>query len=61
MKEHKDFVEAMDTYAFEIAKGSWGPEEKFNAAFVNKMLKDFGLKPNFSAGELIRVWKKNTK
>lgn len=56
MKEHEDFVEAMDVYAFEIAKGSWGPEEKFDAKFVKEMLKDSGLEPDFTAGELLRVW-----
>lgn len=57
MHQHKDFVAAMDTYAFEIAKGSWGPDDKFDAAFVKKMLKDSHLEPDFTAGELLRVWK----
>lgn len=59
MKEHKDFMDAMDTFAFEITKGSWGPEDKFNAAFVGKMLKDYGLKTDFSAAELLKVWEKS--
>ena len=57
MKQHKGFVEAMDTFAFEIAKGSWGAEDKFNAAFVKRMLKDNELAPDFTAGELLRVWR----
>ncbi len=36
MKEHKSFVKVMDTYAFKIAKGSCGPDDKFNAKFVKK-------------------------
>lgn len=36
MEEHKDFVSLMDQLAFEIAKGSWGPNEQFNAAFVRR-------------------------
>ena len=57
MKQHKDFVNAMDTFSFEIAKGSWGAEDKFDAAFVKRMLKDNGLVPDFTAGELLRVWR----
>ena len=43
--------------AFEIAKGSWGADEKFNAKFVKKMLSDNGLETDFTAGELLKVWK----
>lgn len=56
MRENKSFVEAMDAYAFEIAKGSWGSDEKFDAKFVKRMLKDSGLETDFTAGELLRVW-----
>jgi hypothetical protein len=59
MKEHKSFVSAMDVYAFEIAKGSWGPDDKFDAKFVQQMLKDSDLHPDFTAGELLRVWEKS--
>ncbi len=57
MKQHKGFVEAMDTFAFEIAKGSWGPDDKFDAKFVKRMLKENGLSPAFTAGELLKVWR----
>lgn len=57
MKQHKGFVEVMDTFAFEIAKGSWGAEDKFDAKFVKRMLKDNGLAPDFTAGELLKVWR----
>ena len=59
MKDHKDFVDAMDIYAFEIAKGSWGPDEKFNTKFVKEMLEQNDLHPEFSAYELLQVWQKN--
>lgn len=59
MKNHKSFIDDMTQYAFEIeCKGSWGPDAKFDAAFVAHMLKDYGLKPDFTAGELLREWKK---
>lgn len=56
MDEHKSFVEAMDEIAFEIAKGSWGPDDKFNAALVKKMLSNFELEPDFTANELLKEW-----
>src|SRR5574344_390932 len=54
MKEHKEFVHGMDTFAFEIAKGSGGSDDKFDAKFVKGMLKDndFTELP-FTAGELL--------
>lgn len=58
MREHKSFVRLMDEYAFEIAKGSWGPEDKFDAKLVRKMLKDNKLEVDFTAGELLKVWRK---
>ncbi|WP_432630269.1 hypothetical protein [Brotaphodocola sp.] len=57
MKEHKDFVRLMDQVAFEIAKGSWGPDDKFDAKLVKQMLRDNELKTDFTAGELLRVWR----
>lgn len=61
MKEHKNFIGLMDTFSFEIAKGSWGPDDKFDAKFVREMLKENDLHPNFTAGELLRVWKKTDR
>ena len=47
----------MDETAFEIAKGSWGPDDKFDAKQVKEMLEEWGLNPDFTAGELLRVWR----
>ena len=58
MKEHKSFVKAMDDTAFEIAKGTWGPDDKFDVKLIKEMLKDFELEPDFTAGELLKVWQK---
>ena len=57
MKEHKEFVKMMDEFAFEIAKGSWGEDEKFNVKFVKQMLLEHGLEVDFTAGELLKVWR----
>lgn len=58
MEEHPQFVDAMDTFAFEIVKGSWGEDERFDTKFVEKMLSFHDLKPDFTPGELLRVWEK---
>lgn len=58
MKDHKSFVDAMDDTAFEIAKGAWGPDAKFGAKQVKELLKNFEQEPDFTAGELLKTWKK---
>ena len=59
MRKHKSFVVAMDECCFEIkVKGSWGPDDRFNAKFVREMLKSSGFEPDFTAGELLRVWER---
>lgn len=59
MKKHKDFVKLMDQIAFEIAKGSWGLDDKFDAKLVKQLLKESDLEPDFTAAELIRVWQQS--
>lgn len=60
LRTHKGFAKAMAQYAFEIeCKKSWGPEDKFDAKFVKQMLEDYQLNPDFSAAELLRVWRKS--
>ena len=57
MDQHKGFVSMMDTFAFEIAKGSWGKDTKFDSKFVGGMLDDWNLEPDFKPFELLRVWR----
>lgn len=42
MSEHPTEANTLDVYAFEIVKGSWGPDDKFDAAFIEKQLKEWG-------------------
>ena len=59
LKEHSGFRKTMDRFAFEIAKGSWGPEDKFDAALAKKMLVESGYTDlPFTAGELLREWRR---
>lgn len=42
---------------FEIAKGSLGPDVRFDAKFVKEMLAEWNLKTDFTAGELLKEWR----
>lgn len=58
MRSHKRFVRSMDQCAFEIAKGSWGPDDRFDTKLVKELLEQYDLHPDFSAYELLQVWRK---
>ena len=62
-KEHKGFLRDMDQYCFEIEfKGSWGPDDRFDAKFVKRMLDDYGFKDlPFTASQLLQYWKSGWK
>jgi hypothetical protein len=61
-KEHKSFVRDLEDYAFHIWKGSYGPDEKFNAELVRKMFNNYGYTDlPFTAGEFLRYWDKPLK
>lgn len=55
---HEDFTEALEVYAFEIAKGSWGPDAKLDAKLVKDLLKNSALETSFTASEILNVWRK---
>ena len=59
MSKNKDFVKLMDQIAFEIQKGSWGSNEKFDTAFLKELLKENNIEIEFSASELLKVWRKS--
>ena len=56
LREHKALWSLMDDYAFQIAKGAMEPDAKFDAECVKELLKENDLNPDFSAGELLKVW-----
>ena len=58
LKENQDFADLMDVVSFEIEKGSCGPNEKFNASVIKKLLKEKELDCEFTPGELLKVWEK---
>ena len=49
----------MDAQAFEIAKGSWGPDAEFTVEMVKDMLEANDLKIDFSPEELKRIWERS--
>lgn len=53
LKEHKDFAGLMEDVAFGCVKCG----EPFNAALVKKLLRENNLEPDFTAGDLLRIWK----
>lgn len=57
MKDNKSFVRLMDDYAFQIAKGTMAPNDKFDAKFIKDLLKEQGLETDFTASELLKVWR----
>ena len=57
MNEHQSFVNALDQIAFEIWKGSWGPNAKVDVNLVAEILSDYKLEPEFKASEILKVWK----
>lgn len=58
IKEHKAFINLLNEVEFEIAKGSWGPEDKFNANLVRKLLADNNYEIDFTANDLLKVFRK---
>lgn len=57
MKENQDFVSLIEDYAFYIAKGEFGPDAKFDAKLIKKLLKENNLETDFTPGELLSVWR----
>ena len=49
----------MDQIAFEIQRGSLGPDDKFDTAFLKELLKENNIEIEFSASELLKVWRKS--
>ena len=58
MRSHKGFVNTLNQYAFEIAKGSWAPEDKVDANLVRFILDQYGYEIDFTPAELLRFWRR---
>lgn len=59
--EHKNIVKNFDTVSFEIAKGSWGPDDVFDVKMMKEMLIDSGFKIEelpFKVKDLYRYYTK---
>lgn len=57
LASHQEILQAMDNLAFDVAKGVFDCKIKFNSKLVQQLLDEEGLTPDFTADELIRVWK----
>lgn len=61
-KEHKDFMGVLEADAFCIIKGSYGPDDKFDAKWIKNQLKEFGYTNlDFSPSDLLRYIQKGDK
>lgn len=59
LEEHKDFTEALDTYAFETTKGLPSTQSEVDLALVKALLKSSGQKTDFTPSEILVCWLKN--
>jgi len=56
-KTHRAFVNNLEQIAFEIAKGSWGPEDKFDAKLVKEAFEEAEYTDlPFTIGEFLKYW-----
>lgn len=57
---HRELSELLEQIAivFEIAKGSWGPDDGFDTNLLKKVMDEQGIEAEFPPGKLLRVWKK---
>lgn len=58
LRAHKGFTNTLDEFASEIAKGSWGEDDKVDAKLVKTILKNLKLETEFKPSEILRVWEK---
>ena len=61
IEENSDFVKIMDTFAIDVKEGKYGKGAKFNAYAVWKLLEEHNIDIDFTAGELLQVYKKLKK
>lgn len=55
-KKHKKLKRDLEYLAFDIAKGSYGPDVELNAKFLKEVMKERGIESEFPAGKLLKVW-----
>lgn len=55
LRENREFTSQLDSEAYWAIKD---PAVEFNLKFVKKLLKEQNLEPEFTASEILKVWKK---
>lgn len=55
LRENREFTSQLDSEAYWSMKD---PAVEFNLKFVKKLLKEQNLEPEFTASEILKVWKK---
>lgn len=59
MRDHPDIIKNLEDIEFEIIKGSWGPDEKFDAKLVKQLFEKSNIQTDFTIGEFLKVWRKH--
>lgn len=57
MSHHKDFINILDAYDFEMRKG-WHKKRRITVGFIEELFDEYDLHPVFPARELLEVWKR---
>lgn len=57
-QDHKELSKDLEQIAFEIAKGSWGPDDKLDAKLLKTILEQENIESKYSPGKLLKIWKK---
>lgn len=55
LRENREFTSQLDSQAYYAMKD---PAVKFDLNFVKKLLKEQNLEPEFTASEILKIWKK---
>lgn len=55
LKKHKRFTDTIEQFSFEIAKGSWGPDDKVDAKMIKDVLCNLEIETEYKPGEILHV------
>ncbi len=55
LKKHKRFTDTIEQFSFEIAKGSWGQDDKVDAKMIKDVLRNLEIETEYKPSEILRV------
>jgi hypothetical protein len=48
-------MDTIEQFSFEIAKGSWGPDDKVDAKMIKDVLRNLEIKTEYKPSKILRV------